>query len=404
MIWDALIIGGGPAGLSAALALGRVCRTALVLDSGIYRNEGVTAMHTVLSRDGTRPADFRNISIEQIKKYPTIHFEKKHVISINPCKVEPTYQGFEAIDNENNTIRARKLVMATGTEDIMPDVPGYRENWPEHIYQCLFCDGFEQKEYPGGIFTFPDASYTHLALTAIHMNPDITIYSNGPVSHDAAVQRALATVLARGVKLDIRRVKAFVNNGPGPERGITVQFQDGSDVTLGMLVHKPAMRNRAQLLLDQLGLATNKVNGEIITGSTGETSVPGCFAAGDTAEVMKQVAFASWTGMCVGSAGTTENERRIVANCCHLRCESRSNAEYAALCRGRSGCFDGGGEGGGGGVVGEALKESYYRNLGACRLFWRMEDNGEVLEKYLGRILDMKVRKGSSRSRTVEYG
>jgi thioredoxin reductase len=205
--------------------------------------------------------------------------------------------------------------MATGTEDIMPDIPGYRENGPEHIYQCLFCDGFEQKEYPGGIFTFPDASYTHPGLTAIYMNPDITIYSNGPVSHDAAVQRALATVLAGGVKLDTRRVKAFVNDGPGPERGITVQFQDGSDVTLGMLVHKPAMRNRAQLLVDQLGLATNKVNGEIITGSTGETSVPGCFAAGDRAEVMKQVAFASWTGMCVGSAGTTRNERRIVANC-----------------------------------------------------------------------------------------
>lgn len=77
-----------------------------------------------------------------------------------------------------------------------------------------------------------------------------------------------------------------------------MKFEDGSDVTLGMLVHKPAMKNRAQTLISQLGVETNEVSGEIVAGEAmGQTNVHGCFAAGDTAEAMKQVAMAVWTGM-----------------------------------------------------------------------------------------------------------
>lgn len=89
MLYDALIIGGGPAGLSAALALGRVRRTALVLDAGSYRNAGVKAMHTVRSRDGTDPEDFRNIALSQIKKYATIQVQTARVVRIDRMEVAP---------------------------------------------------------------------------------------------------------------------------------------------------------------------------------------------------------------------------------------------------------------------------------------------------------------------------
>ena len=136
MLYDALIIGAGPAGLSAALALGRVRRHALVLSSSIYRNAGVTAMHTVLSRDGTHPEEFRCIALQQLEKYPSVHFQDADVKSIEQAEVAPGYSGFRAVDAGSEEYFGRKLILATGTEDLLPkevEMPGYRENWPEHM-------------------------------------------------------------------------------------------------------------------------------------------------------------------------------------------------------------------------------------------------------------------------------
>ncbi|KAF2143180.1 uncharacterized protein K452DRAFT_296965 [Aplosporella prunicola CBS 121167] len=300
MLYDSLIIGGGPAGLSAALALGRIRRSTLIFDSGHYRNRGVTAMHTVLSRDGTPPSQFRAIAREQMAPYTSIEFQEATIVSVQNTEVEPGYLGFKAVGSNNNTFAGRKLILATGTEDVLPDhIEGFLDNWPEHIYQCLFCDGFEQKGYPIGVLGYPHPSYNHLAMMALPFNrDDVTIYSNGAVSSDAAVQQALKTALASNVKLDTRPVKRLVNNGEGPENGITVEFETGPSAKLGMLLHRPPTRNRAQNLIDQLGLKTGEGSGEVVVDPTfAESSVKGCFVAGDSSELVKQVALAMGAGV-----------------------------------------------------------------------------------------------------------
>ena len=134
VLFDALIVGGGPAGLSAALALGRVCRSALLFDSGVYRNAGVTAMHTVLSRDGEDPTVFRSIGIEQIRKYPSIQFQHSNIIAVSQKEVEPGYMGLAATDDNNRSFFGRKLILAAGYQDLLPDdIPGYNDNWPSHM-------------------------------------------------------------------------------------------------------------------------------------------------------------------------------------------------------------------------------------------------------------------------------
>ena len=97
-------------------------------------------------------------------------------------------------------------------------------------------------------------------------------------------------VLGSGAKLDERKVKRLINSGPGPEKGISMEFDNGGDVKLGMLLHRPPTRDRSQHLIDQLGLQTREGSGEVpIDPVFGETSVRGCFSAGDTADLVKQV-------------------------------------------------------------------------------------------------------------------
>ena len=143
-IYDALIIGAGPAGLTTALGLGRVMRTAMVFDSLDYRNAGAKALHVVPSRDGVDPQEFRRLTKEQIEtRYgewitfatagTEVVYASKATLSILGDRGQDRYQGFEVADSQGRRWQGRKLVLATGSRDILPDLPGFRENWPTNM-------------------------------------------------------------------------------------------------------------------------------------------------------------------------------------------------------------------------------------------------------------------------------
>ena len=133
--YDALILGAGPAGLSSALGLARVKRTALVLSHQTFRNDGIKAMHTVLGFDGAHPADFRRTAIGQIKKYGNgIEFAQGEAVKMRKVLFEDGYQGFEIEEAGGEMWRGRKMVIAMGVRDIFPDIQGYKENWPDNMY------------------------------------------------------------------------------------------------------------------------------------------------------------------------------------------------------------------------------------------------------------------------------
>ena len=136
--FDALILGAGPAGLSAALGLARVKRTALVLSHKQFRNDGIKAMHTVLGFDGAHPEDFRRIGTEQIKKYGQgIQFAQGEVIKVRKAVFEDHCQGFEVENKSGEVWRGRKMVLAMGARDAFPDIEGYAENWPDNMYVLI---------------------------------------------------------------------------------------------------------------------------------------------------------------------------------------------------------------------------------------------------------------------------
>jgi len=302
-IVDALIIGAGPAGLNAALTFARTRSTALVFDSREYRNEGIKHMHTVASRDHQDPYTFRATAREQIEsRYETVWFQQCTITHAAKKLVgEEQYDGFQVKDSDGKTFEGRKLILATGSKDVMPDIQGYKENWPAHIYQCLACDGFEQRDTPIGILSFDSPMYAHMVQMATSFDRRIAIFSNGPISQDEPIQKALKVAKAFGAKLDERKIVRLVNNGPSHTDGVTIEFESGKPATLGFIVHRPVTVNRAQHLIEQLGLETvdAAMGGHLkITNPIfNETSMRGVFAAGDTMVAMKQVVIAMAEGL-----------------------------------------------------------------------------------------------------------
>ncbi|KAF2856303.1 FAD/NAD(P)-binding domain-containing protein [Plenodomus tracheiphilus IPT5] len=303
-IFDVLIIGAGPAGLNAALACARTRTTALIFDSQQYRNQGVTHMHTVATRDHFSPHDFRRIARDQIEsRYDSVWFQ--HGIITHAAKKKlgkEQYDGFEVVDSEGMAFEGKKVVLATGSVDVLPDIPGYRENWPAHIYQCLACDGYEQRGSSIGVLEFDSPGYAHMVQMAMAFDPpSITIFSNGPVKSDDAVQKALNLAKAFGATVDERKIVRLINNGPRHTDGVTIDFETGEPVTLGFIVHRPVTVNRAQHLIEQLGVETVSLalgrHARIADPMFNETSVRGVFAGGDTMVMMKQVATAMAEGL-----------------------------------------------------------------------------------------------------------
>lgn len=302
-IFDALIIGGGPAGLNAALVFARTRGNALVFDSQEYRNEGIKHMHTVASRDHQDPYSFRQTAREQIKsRYDTVWFEHATITHATKKQIgEDKYEGFEVHDSEGQTYVGKKLILATGSKDIMPDISGYKENWPEHIYQCLACDGYEQRGTPIGILEFKHPSQLHMVQMATAFDDRVTIFSNGAIPNEPPIQQSLKVAKAFGARVDSRKITRLINNGLSHKDGVTIEFETGEPVTLGFIVHRPVTVNRSQHLIDQLGVETvdPAMGGhiKIIDPMFNETSVKGVFAAGDTMVMMKQAAIAMAEGL-----------------------------------------------------------------------------------------------------------
>lgn len=302
-VFDTLVIGAGPAGLNAALVSARTRGTAIVFDSQEYRNEGIKHMHTVASRDHEDPYSFRRTAREQIEaRYDTVWFQHATITHATKKQIgEDHYDGFEVRDSNDKTYLGKKLILATGSKDIMPDIPGYKENWPEHIYQCLACDGFEQRGHPIGILEFKHPSQSHLVQMARAFDDRVTIFSNGAITNDPPIQQALKVSQAFGAKVDSRKIVRLINNGPSHEDGVTIEFETGDPVTLSFIAHRPATVNRSQHLIDQLGIETvdSAMGGhvKIINPMFNETSARGVFAAGDTMVMMKQAAIAMAEGL-----------------------------------------------------------------------------------------------------------
>ncbi|KAK2007940.1 FAD/NAD(P)-binding domain-containing protein [Colletotrichum eremochloae] len=178
-VYDAVVVGGGPAGLSVASALGRVRRNTLLVDSGEYRNAPTRHVHDVIGFDGVTPAWYRFKAREQISYYDTVDMINGTVTKITGNDAENFSVSLKYTDGSVMDVRTRKVVLATGLKDDLPDTPGLWENWGKGIFWCPWCDGHEHADQALGLLAAAFSDLPVLVREILTLNKDIVAFANG---------------------------------------------------------------------------------------------------------------------------------------------------------------------------------------------------------------------------------
>ncbi|EEQ83624.1 hypothetical protein RJZ56_005374 [Blastomyces dermatitidis] len=292
--YDVIIVGGGPAGLSALSGLSRVRRTALMVDSGKYRNLLTRHMHDVISNDGVDPSFFRHIAREQIQRYPTAEMKNGTVLEITPVKYSsdnlPHFKVEIDMGSEGSsspvTKLARKVILATGMEDVLPDTPGIREAWSQGIYWCPWCDGFEHRDQPIGILGDVTSTLDNIMHIAT-INHDIMVFTNGtelPASETYGLETYYGITYNYSPIKNITRLQDggthFDSRNQSEFDVFTVHFEGGAQPVNRSAFFTAFDSKQCSDLPYKLGL--RMVNGKIDNNFRGMgTSMPGVYAVGD---------------------------------------------------------------------------------------------------------------------------
>lgn len=265
---DVIVIGGGPAGLQAALTLGRVRRTVLLLDSGAYRNASAQRMHNVVAHDGTSPQEFRARARTELAAYDTVEVRDASVTS-----AERRDAVFEVDVDGGDPARARLLVLATGMRDELPATPGVAELWGRHVFGCPFCDGHELADRPIGVLGSGGHAEREARLLA-RIGSSVTVFTDGGgLSGEEIARLAVQDVAVRNESVE--RVEA----AGGAAR---VHLEGGEEVEVDGLFAAGGDARQAAPFAGQLGLRMLDT-GCVEVDDMQLTSMDGVYAAGDLA-------------------------------------------------------------------------------------------------------------------------
>jgi thioredoxin reductase len=282
--YDVVVVGGGPGGLAAALVLGRARRRVLLLDAGVPRNARARHVQGFVTRDGTPPAEFRRVAGEQLAAYPSVERAERRVAA-----VAGGLDAFRATLDDGREVAARRVLLALGLIDELPDLPGFRALWGEAIFQCPFCHGWEVRDRALG-FLAPGPEHLEFGAFLKTWSDDVVVFTDERFAVPADRRARLA---AAGVAIEERPIGGLEAAPGEPGRLAAVTLTDGARVARDVLFARPPQRQ--QPLVEALGLALDP-NGFVRVDPRHETSVPGVFAVGDMASMMQTATNAAATG------------------------------------------------------------------------------------------------------------
>ena len=282
--YDVVIIGGGAAGLSAALVLGRARRRVAVVDAGSPRNAPAAHMQGFLSRDGMPPSDFLAAGRAEIAGYGVALLDDR-VLGIDP--------GFFIALAGGAVLTARRIVLATGVSDELPNIPGVRERWGRDLLHCPYCHGWEVRDQPLGVLgSHPGAvQHTHLVR---QWSDNVVFFAH---THDVT-ETERTQLEARGVHVVDGAVARLVVQ---EDRLTGVELVDGRMIERAAVFVRPVNVAHAAGVVSSVGCDRDDA-GFVTVDATGRTSVPGVWAAGNVVDPRAQVITAAGAGSAAAIA------------------------------------------------------------------------------------------------------
>jgi thioredoxin reductase len=289
IMYDVIVVGGSYAGCAAALQLARARREILVIDAGVRRNRFATHAHGFLGQDGRDPAEIAATARAELLAYPTVTW-----LEGTATNAMTTPEGFVVRLAAGEQHHARRLVLASGVSDELPDIPGVAERWGQSIFHCPYCHGYELNEGRIGVLATRPLS-VHSALMLPDWGPT-TYFTRGLFEPDADETLALER---RGVQIECTAVTAV--SGVTPK--VSVTLADSRSLSFAGLFLLPTTRPSSPLA-EQLGctIADGPLGPYIQTDELKATSLRGVFACGDVAVATGSIAFAVGDGARAGAA------------------------------------------------------------------------------------------------------
>ena len=288
---DVAVIGGGAAGLSAAIALARSLRSVVLVDAGSPRNAPAAGAHNVLGREGVAPLELLAAGRREAEAYGVeIHDDVVRTVG-------RTGAGFELGLRAGPSLRVRRVILATGLVDELPELPGVRELWGHSVLHCSYCHGYEVRGRRIGVVATSPMS-VHQALLFRQLSPHVTLFLHTVDDLEEAAREQLAALdvpVVAGV-VDRLRLEA------GALRAVVLV--SGAEVDVDAVVVAPRFRALSDLY-EQLGgtASDHPMGGTVIeTDPMGRTAVPGVWAAGNSRDLQAMVSAASADGVRAGAA------------------------------------------------------------------------------------------------------
>jgi thioredoxin reductase len=286
--YDCIVVGAGPAGLSGALMLGRCRRTVLVCDAGEPRNARSAGLHGYLTRDGIEPGEFLRLANDEVRRYPTIDFHRGQVV-----EARRNSRGFTVICDGGLQLSARKLLLATGVVDQVPDIEGIQEFYGRSVHHCPYCDGWEWRDQPLAVHGRGEAGAA-LSLALTGWSDDVVLCTDGPSGLSEKDGKDLARA---GIEVREELVVRLEGSDGRLER---VVFAEGEPLPRRALFFCSGQQQRSDLA-EKLGARFTE-KGAVTPGSCEPTNVPGLYVAGDASKEAQFVIVAAAEGAEAGMA------------------------------------------------------------------------------------------------------
>ncbi|HEX8270322.1 MAG TPA: NAD(P)/FAD-dependent oxidoreductase [Flavobacterium sp.] len=284
--YDVIIIGGSYAGLSAAMTLGRSLRSVLIIDAGTPCNQPADYAHNLIGYDGSSPASIRKKAKAQVLKYHSVTFMNGKAVALSGIEND-----FQVVTDTGLTVGAKKVLLATGVTDILPDIPGFAECWGKTAVHCPYCHGYEIASKKIGVLAHGDAGFEMVKLIR-QWSTKLFVLAN---DNDDFDDEALDWMHEKKIPVIPARIKSIDHHNGGVSK---VEFEDGTNIEVDAIYARTGVTQQMDIPL-HMGCEFDS-HGFIIVDDNKKTNIPGMFAAGDNTTSTRTLSMAIAAGTVAG--------------------------------------------------------------------------------------------------------